>query len=207
LCVTTTTEGLCGFDFNLQAATAGASGAFNITSQSVAVGWTANQVSFSDPYPINNPASLVDFGATAPALPAPVAGPTTLALATLTIAPQLSATNASYVLSPPAGLNIYTANGADCLALNSTAEVASFTFNKFVAPPPVATIAVSPGTVADSGAPLTYTVTLTRFDAGYRHVGRHWHHDRRDEHLRHYCNCQRRRHRYVHDLRVQHRCG
>ena len=133
LCVTTTTEGLCGFSAQLQAAS-GESGRFNVTNRTLTLDPNAAP---GYPVPINNPTEGTDYGGTvlvaSPNAPAPAANQL---LATFTLATQPTATNASYSISMAGVSGIDTAvPGASCLTTAVTTTVTpSFALNISAAP-------------------------------------------------------------------------
>src|SRR5258706_907513 len=91
LCVSTTTESVCGATLQMQSATGAESDRFRITDRVVGANYPNPNSTISYPVSISNPAQSTDLGATldSSAPPAPASGQL---LATLTLVPQSTAT-------------------------------------------------------------------------------------------------------------------
>ena len=185
LCVTTTTERTCGVTYNLQPASAAQNNAFLITTRRVGPavpdgtadaffdvndatglpvvpqGITLVRTDGSgipQPIAITNPPFTIDLGSTDGT--AGVIGGFTRLLGTVTLAPQASATNASYVISLTSNANFGVANPdplVACAGSQGNAIAASFTLNLSAAP--VITSAAS--TTFTAGALGTFNVTAS----------------------------------------------
>lgn len=131
LCVTTTSESVCGATIQLQSANSAEDGRFKITNRSLpSSGLTdANVASLSYPISITNPRQTVDFGATVTSGTPPPPGANQL-LATFTIQPQSTATNNSYVIST-SSLSSIASDNSNCFQSPADLPIsASLTLNK-----------------------------------------------------------------------------
>ncbi len=97
LCVTTTTEALCGHTIKLQPADARESGRFHVTAVTRGPNYPDPNSALTFPTPITNPPAASDFGATVPR--DAVAAAAKQLLATFDVAPQANATNNVYTIS------------------------------------------------------------------------------------------------------------
>lgn len=161
LCMTTTAPtATCGHTIVLQAAAAGESGRFVVTAPvTLGSGYSDPNSEVSQlPLAVNNPATVADFGGTSSA---PVAAAANQLLATFNLAPQASATNASYVISLNTVSTVAVDADTTCGATTVPTEApitASFTLNRNNAP--VFTSASST-TFSTTTAANTFTVTAT----------------------------------------------
>ena len=112
LCVSTTTESVCGATIQLQAANSGESARFKVTNRTLGGVLTDPTTSISYPVSITNPAQPLDFGAIVSSATPPPAGAGQL-LATFQLQPQSTATNGSYVISLT-NLSSISTEGANC---------------------------------------------------------------------------------------------
>ena len=130
LCVSTTTESVCGATIQLQAASAAESGRFKINGRTLGATLSdPNTTSVPFPVSITNPKQVTDFGATVTSGTPPAAGPNQL-LATFQLEPQSTATNSSYSISL-ASLSSIASDNANCFGSPvDTAISASLTLNK-----------------------------------------------------------------------------
>ena len=97
LCVTTTTEALCGHTIKLQLAGAHESGRFHVTAVTRGPNYPDPNSALTFPIAITNPPAAPDFGATVPR--DAVAAAAKQLLATFDVAPQANATNGVYTIS------------------------------------------------------------------------------------------------------------
>jgi hypothetical protein len=150
--------GICGTTIQPQAASAAENGRFNITARTL--GSTVpdpNNVSITFPVPINNPANATDFGGTSNTGNAGPAANGQI-LATFDLAPQATATNASYVIGLSAISEVQTtAPGGTCITSVTTAISPTITLN-LLAAPSITSMAPPNGT---SGTAYTHTYTAT----------------------------------------------
>ena len=150
LCMTTTAPTTtCGHTIVLQSASAGESGRFVVTAPvTLGSGYSDPNSEVSQlPLAINNPPLVADFGGTGSA---PVAATASQLLATFNLAPQSSATNASYVISLNSVSIVAVDADGTCGATTVPTELpitASFTLNRNNAP------------VFTSPASVTFTTT------------------------------------------------
>ncbi len=175
LCVTTTTEAVCGASFKLQAAP-GQDGVFNITARTLPAAFNyANNNTATFPFPLVNSSTFDAGGGTPDNLPVP--GPlTNQLLATLTLAPTAGATAASYVISVdpnPLANFVFVENGSPCATNPVLSAFPPTTFTMSLAAPlasqtiafgalPAAGFslspqAINPAATASSGLPITYS--------------------------------------------------
>ena len=113
LCVTTTTESLCSNSLFLVAANAGENGRFNLASRTLSGTYNDPTSTLVPPYAINSTANSPDLGGGRSPL-APVAPGSNQLLATFDLAPQATATNASYVLSTSAASSVEIDTDGTC---------------------------------------------------------------------------------------------
>ena len=108
LCVTTTTEALCGHTIKLQAADASDSGRFHVTAVSLGANYSDPNSELKFPIAIVIPPAAIDFGATVSR--AAVAPAAKQLLVTFDISPQSSATKELYaiVLAPNSTVGVRT---------------------------------------------------------------------------------------------------
>jgi len=147
LCVTTTTEPICGATLQLQSASAAEDGRFFVSDRVLAAPLPdASAASLTFPVGIVNPPVALDLGGTANGAAGTAAGSNVL-LATFDLSPQANATNPTYVVSL-GGFSALATEPANCLSGNAVDVplTASFTLNR-VAPP-----------VITSGSSTTFTV-------------------------------------------------
>jgi hypothetical protein len=161
LCTTTTAgDGVCGATIQPLAANAGENNRFNITARTLgAADPDPNTPVIVFPVGITNPNAVTDFGGTvAAALPPPAAA--NQLLATFTLAPQATATNASYVIGLSA-ITAVTTSTTDCF-LNPVDTIIAPTFTlNLVAGPVAPTITSAATTTFTVGTAGTFTVTAT----------------------------------------------
>ncbi len=162
-------EALCGHTAFLQSAV-GESGQFNITARALGPGFPTTLVATTFPYPINNPNTAPDFGS----FNTTFQTGTPQLLATFTLAPQGTATNASYVIST-FNSSVEVDTDGTCGASTTTPISASFTLNRAFAPSSFSAAAPPAGTVGSAynysfvanGAPTpTYSVSAGAVPAG-----------------------------------------
>ena len=160
LCMTTTAPTTtCGHTIVLQAASAGESGRFVITSPfTLGANYSdPNSVVSQLPLAINNPPTTADFGGTSSA---PVATGANQLLATFNLAPQANATNGTYVISLSSVSTVAVDADSSCGATTVPTEsaiTASFTLN--INNAPVFTSANA--TTFSTSSSNTFTVTAT----------------------------------------------
>jgi hypothetical protein len=115
MCVATDFESVCGATFQLQAASAAENDRFRIIARTLFPPYDDPNAPFiTYPVSITNPAQTVDFGGTVSSGTPPTPGTTHL-VATFTLQPQASATNASYSVGLSAISNV-AIDGTDCFA-------------------------------------------------------------------------------------------
>ena len=103
LCVTTTTEFLCGHTLKLLAANVGESGRFQITNRVLGSNYSdPNRVTTTYPVSADRPAAQLDFGGTT-ASSAPFAPTANQLLATFDLTPTSASVNSTYILSSATG--------------------------------------------------------------------------------------------------------
>ena len=165
LCISTTVEPLCSVTYRFVSNSAGENGAFNLTARAMAPAYNfSNLPTLAVPFAITNPASTAtnttDYGASTPDL-LPVAAQSNQLIATLTLAPQSSSTNSSYVIQLDNGFagvdKDGLCGGGGVNFPEDTAISASFTLNKAAAPA-ITSAAAATFTV---GSPGTHTLTAT----------------------------------------------
>ena len=163
-CVTTTSESVCNASFRFLAANSGENGRFNVTGRTLAPAFGfSNLPTLAVPFAINNPASTAvnttDYGAgTADNLP--ISPRSNILIATLTLAPQSTAMNATYILGLDAANAVVGIDqDANCGGVgNPPVDVpvaAAFTLNR-AAPPTFSSIDTSTFTVT---FPANFVVT------------------------------------------------
>ena len=158
LCVTTTTEALCGATLQLRSAAASEDGRFFVTDRALGASFPdPNAAALTFPVAIVNPPAAVDLGGTTNAA-APVAPASNVLLATFDLAPQASATNNSYVVSL-GGFSALASEATNCLSGNAVdiPLTASFTLNRVAAP----TITSASSTTFVVNTPNSFAVTAT----------------------------------------------
>lgn len=138
LCITATTEAVCASTYRFLAANAGESGRFNITARALSANYGFSNVGvFTTPIPISNPATG-DLGSGSTTGTPIAASPSAQLVATFDLAPQATATNASYVFTlDPATASVDIDQDGTCgggLPLINQAISASFTLNLSAAP-------------------------------------------------------------------------
>ena len=182
LCVTTTTEKKCGVTYNLRSAVPAEDNRFFMTTRVVGPAVTDGTADLyfdvtnpttgfnvvpqgttlvrpdgsgvPQPIAITNPPSTVDMGSTDGT--AGVIGGFTRLMGTVTLAPQATATNASYVISLSPNANFGSAN-PDCASSQGNAIAASFTLTLSQAPA-ITSPASTTFTVGTAGS---FSVTAT----------------------------------------------
>lgn len=161
VCVTTTTEFVCGSTLQFAAANAGEANRFNLTARAVAPAFPDIAAGFTNPTPITA-VSSGDLGSNIVTGGNAVSPGANIALGTFTIAPQATATNNSYVISLGTGAVVATATSATgCGLANVPPIAASFTFNKFIAPTPTApTASLAAGPTLSAAGLGTQTVNI-----------------------------------------------
>ncbi len=130
LCVSTTTESVCGATLQMQSATGAESDRFRITDRVVGANYPNPNSTISYPVSISNPAQSADLGATvdSSAPPAPASGQL---LATLTLVPQSTATNTSYTLGL-SSLSAIAVENSNCFGSPTDVPIAaSFALTAF----------------------------------------------------------------------------
>ena len=169
LCASTTTEQVCNSTLQPIAANAGESGRFNITNRVVPATGLTDPTNAAPPYPvpINNPVNSTDFGSSVPVTP--VAAGSNILLATFTIAPQATATNASYTI----GMGGLSAIGVpstpgDCgtsqdVSLNG---LATFTFIQQLTPPTIAKLFGASSVALNGNTSLSFTINNPNANTG-----------------------------------------
>jgi hypothetical protein len=158
LCVTTTTEPLCGATIQLRSASAAEDGRFFVNARTLGSAFPdASSVPLAFPVPIVNPPAALDLGGTTN-LSTPSGPAANVLLATFDLAAQANATNNTYVISL-GGFSAIASDPANCLA--GTAMdlpiTATFTLNR-VAPPVITSASSATFTV---NTPNSFTVTAT----------------------------------------------
>jgi hypothetical protein len=130
VCVTTTTEKVCGATLQLEAANAGENDRFRVTGRALPGTYSdPNTVSLPSSVSITNPRQTTDFGGTVTSSTPPAAGANQL-LATFTLAPQASATNNSYVIGLST-LSAIATETTNCFGSPTDTPIsATFTLNK-----------------------------------------------------------------------------
>ncbi len=124
LCVTVTTEGLCGHTTKLQVGNAGESGRFNVAAVTYATAISDPNGELKFPIAISKPPANADFGATG--LKATPVTKAKQLLVTFDIAPQENATQASYALSLAPGSSVGVSADSACPLPADTPTAASF---------------------------------------------------------------------------------
>lgn len=128
LCVTTTTEQLCGSTVKLQPADAADNGRFNIVSIKYGAGFPDPNSAVKFPYAINLPAAPVDLGSTTVSA-SRLAGANQI-LATYTLAPQSGATGGKYVISLTGDSSLGVGKDGSCANATDAPMAASFTLTR-----------------------------------------------------------------------------
>ena len=132
LCVSTTTESVCGSTLQVQSATSAESDRFRIIDRIVGGNYPNPNSTLTYPISITNPAQSADLGSTVNSSAPPAPAPGQL-LATLTLVPQPAATNSSYTLglSPLSAIAVENSN---CFGSPTDVPIAaSFTLTAFTA--------------------------------------------------------------------------
>jgi hypothetical protein len=158
LCVTTTTEPMCGATLQLRSASALEDGRFFVANRVLGAPFPdANAAALTFPVAIVNPPAAIDLGGTTNAS-APAAPAANVLLATFDLAPQANATNNSYVVSL-GGFSAIASEPSNCLSGNATDIPinASFTLNRIA--PPVITSGNTATFVVNN--PNSFAVTAT----------------------------------------------
>jgi hypothetical protein len=124
LCITATTESLCGHTTKLQVADARASGRFHVTAVTHATAFPDPNGNLTFPIAVTFPTPPIDFGATVSRIIAPKAG--RRLLATFDIAPQPDATEAAYVISLAAASSVGVGGDGTCSLPTDAPIEASF---------------------------------------------------------------------------------
>ncbi|HEX4858463.1 MAG TPA: putative Ig domain-containing protein, partial [Usitatibacteraceae bacterium] len=160
LCVSATTEPLCGTSYRFVSANAGENGRFNITARAMDPAYNFSNVAvLTLPVVINDTASG-DLGAGTPTN-LPVAPASNQLIATLDFSPQATATATSYVISLDGGFSsaVVDADGTCGGGLPTTSSplAASFTFNLALAP--TITSAAPAAGVVNTAYTHTFTAT------------------------------------------------
>jgi hypothetical protein len=158
LCVTTTTEAVCGATVQLRSASAAEDGRFFVTARTLPGAFSdANAASLTFPVAVSNPPPDVDLGGTTSAT-TPVAAGASILLGTFDLAPQAGATNSAYVLSL-GGFSALASEPSNCLsgAAVDVPLAASFTLNRIAAP--VITSASSATFIVAQANSFTITAT------------------------------------------------
>jgi len=148
----------CGATLQFASANAGENDRFQIASRTRGASFdTDNNATYTfGANTITNPVSVQDFGATnGVAVPA-ASG---VVVATFTVAPQLTATNNSYVVTL-GGLSSLTSTATDCASAAESSSNPTFTFNK-AATPSTAVFSIGNVTVTEAGAAANAVVTCT----------------------------------------------
>lgn len=156
LCVTTTTESLCSNSLFLVAANAGENGRFNLASRTLSGTYNDPTSTLVPPYAINSTANSPDLGGGRSPL-APVAPGSNQLLATFDLAPQATATNASYVLSTSAASSVEIDTDGTC-ANSATFPIAP-TLTLTLSQAPAFTSAAPAGGVVSTAYTHTFTAT------------------------------------------------
>jgi hypothetical protein len=99
LCVTTTTESMCGYSVQLQAANVAQSGQFQVTSRTLGAAYPDANYYGGLPYPVSvsNPTAIADFGGTVNG--GAVAPAANQLLATFNITPTSAGVSSNFVIS------------------------------------------------------------------------------------------------------------
>ena len=128
LCVTATTEALCGHTTKLQVGNAGESGRFNVAAVTYATALSDPNGELKFPIAITKPPANADFGATG--LKATPVTKAKQLLVTFDIAPQANATQAIYALSLAPGSSIGVSADSACPLPTDMPTTASFKLMK-----------------------------------------------------------------------------
>ncbi len=128
LCVTATTEGLCGHTTKLQVGNAGESGRFNVSAVTYSTALSDPNGELKFPIAITKPAANADFGATG--LQATPVTKAKQLLVTFDIAPQANATQAIYAVSLAPGSSVGVSADSACPLPADTPTTASFKLMK-----------------------------------------------------------------------------
>lgn len=128
LCVTTTTEQLCGSTVKLQPADATDSGHFNIVSIKYGAGFPDPNSAVKFPYAISLPAAPVDLGSTTVSASRP--GGANQILATYALAPQAGATGGKYVIALTGDSSLGVGKDGSCANATDAPMAASFTLTR-----------------------------------------------------------------------------
>ena len=128
LCVTATTEGLCGHTTKLQVGNAGESGRFNVAAVTYPTALADPNGELKFPIAITKPPANADFGATG--LQATPVTKAKQLLVTFDIAPQTNATQAIYALSLAPGSSVGVSADSACPLPADMPTTASFKLMK-----------------------------------------------------------------------------
>jgi hypothetical protein len=124
LCVTATTESLCGHTTKLQAADASTSGRFHVSAVTYAAAFSDPNGNLTFPIAVTYPAPPIDFGATVARAVAPKPGKQLLA--TFDLLPQPDATDAVYVISLAPASSVGVGGDGTCSLPSDAPIEASF---------------------------------------------------------------------------------
>ncbi len=131
LCVTTTSEGVCGATIQLQSANAGDNGRFHIVNRTLGRSFpeanAAGELAF--PVAVNHAGERRDFGGIVPAA-APVPAGAGRLLATFELAPQALATEPSYQIGASSISEVAVTTGGDCTNAKGAPINATFTMKR-----------------------------------------------------------------------------
>jgi len=128
LCVTATTESLCGHTTKLQAADARGSGRFHVTSLALGPNYSDPNSQLTFPIAITNPPALPDFGATVSSAAVVTAAKQLLAI--FDVSPQAGAKEAVYVISLAPISSVGVSTDSTCAMPTDSSIAASFTLTQ-----------------------------------------------------------------------------
>ena len=128
LCVTTTTESLCGSTVKLQPDNAADNGRFAVTAIKYGAGFPDPNSNLKLPYAVNLPPPPIDLGSTTTSASRPPAA--NQLLATYALMPQPGTTADKYAISLSADSSLGVGKDGSCANATDAAMGASFTFTR-----------------------------------------------------------------------------